>query len=151
VGVAEPHVLEGPEDAWLAEQAGAFARVLIDAPCSGSGAWRRNPDARWRLTPEALAAFVRAQGEILALAAPLVAPGGRLVYATCSLLPEENERQAARFREDHPEFAPLPVAEVWPATVGGPCPAADGELLLTPARHGTDGFFVAVFERVAAP
>jgi 16S rRNA (cytosine967-C5)-methyltransferase len=151
VTIAELHALEDAEDPWLAAQAGGFARVLIDAPCSGSGAWRRNPDARWRLTPDALAAFVRAQGEILELAAPLVAPGGRLVYATCSLLPEENERQAARFREGHPDFAPLPLAELWAAAVGGPCPAADGELLLTPARHGTDGFFVALFERQAGP
>jgi 16S rRNA (cytosine967-C5)-methyltransferase len=151
VAIAELHVLKGPEDAWLAEQAAAFERVLIDAPCSGSGAWRRNPDARWRLTREALAAFARAQSEILALAAPLVAPGGRLVYATCSLLPEENQRQAAHFRETHPGFAPLPVAGLWEATVGGPCAAADGELLLTPVRHGTDGFFLAAFERGAQP
>jgi 16S rRNA (cytosine967-C5)-methyltransferase len=151
VTIAEPHVLDGPEDPWLIEQAGSFERVLIDAPCTGSGAWRRNPDARWRLTPEALAGFVRDQGEILALAAPLVAPGGRLVYATCSLLPEENARQRARFREQHPDFAPVVLAAVWEAVVGGSCPAADGELLLTPARHGTDGFYLAVFARAAAP
>ncbi|MDH3913841.1 MAG: rRNA cytosine-C5-methylase, partial [Rhodospirillales bacterium] len=103
------------------------------------------------LTPERLETYVRVQGEILTAAARLVAPGGRLVYATCSLLPEENGRQVARFRAAHPDFAPLPLAGVWADTVGGACPAAGGELLLTPARHGTDGFYLAVLERRAGP
>jgi 16S rRNA (cytosine967-C5)-methyltransferase len=149
--VAEPRALESLEDPWLAEQAGAFDRVLVDAPCSGSGAWRRNPDARWRLTPATLESYCRLQGEILAAAARLVAPGGRLVYATCSLLPEENGGQVARFRAAHPDFAPLSPAAVWAETVGGACPASGDELLLTPARHGTDGFFLAVLERRSAP
>jgi 16S rRNA (cytosine967-C5)-methyltransferase len=151
IAVAEPRALEGAEDPWLAGQAGVFDRVLVDAPCSGSGAWRRNPDARWRLTPERLEAYQRAQGEILTSAARLVAPGGRLVYATCSLLPEENGRQVARFRAAHPDFAPLPLAGIWADTVGGACPMADSELMLTPARHGTDGFYLAVLERRAGP
>ncbi len=151
IAVAEPHALESSEDPWLAEQACAFDRVLVDAPCSGSGAWRRNPDARWRLTPERLETYVRVQGEILTAAARLVAPGGRLVYATCSLLPEENGRQVGRFRPAHPDFAPLPLAGIWEETVGGACPAADSELLLTPARYGTDGFYLAVLERRAGP
>jgi 16S rRNA (cytosine967-C5)-methyltransferase len=148
---AELRGLEGPEDPWLAENEGAFDRVLVDAPCTGSGAWRRHPDARWQLNEAALARYIQAQAESLALAAPLVAPGGRLIYATCALLPEENGRQVEQFREPRPDFAPVPVAEVWRATLGGDCPSAGSELLLTPARHGCDGFFVAVLERRAGP
>jgi 16S rRNA (cytosine967-C5)-methyltransferase len=151
VTVAEPRVLETLEDPWLAEQAGAFDRVLVDAPCSGSGAWRRNPDARWRLTAVQLESYCQSQGEILDAAAKLVGPGGRLIYATCSLLPEENGQQVARFCAGHPDFAPLPLSPIWAQAVGGACPAVDGELLLTPARHGTDGFFVALLERAGAP
>ena len=126
---------------------GTFDRVLVDAPCSGSGAWRRSPDARWRLTPERLAGYRATQARVLDRGAGLVKPGGRLVYATCSLLQEENEAQAVSFLDRHEEFRPLAVPEVWASCLAGPCPSPGPSLHLTPAGQGTDGFFVAVFER----
>ncbi len=162
VGVAELRGLKEGGDAWLAGQAGAFDRVLVDAPCSGSGTWRRQPDARWRLSVADLNRVFAVQRRILAAAATLVRRGGRLIYVTCGLLPEENQDQVARFLRSAPDFALLPVASVWAETLGaetlgaetlgaetggGSCPAAGETLLLTPARHGTDGFFVAVMQR----
>lgn len=133
---------------------GVFDRVLIDAPCSGSGAWRRHPDARWRLTPEALESYKAAQRDLLRQAAALVKPGGRLIYVTCSLLPEENRDQAEAFLAAAADFAALPVERVWRKVLFAPYPgsASGGEssLTLTPARHGTDGFFIAIFERPVA-
>ncbi len=137
---------EGSEASETGTGAG-FDRVLVDAPCSGTGAWRRNPDARWRFEPADIEAALRLQDDILAVAAPLVREGGRLIYITCSVLAEENELRADAFLASHGEFAAMPVSEIWPETVGGPCPADDPFLSLTPARHGTDGFFVAVLER----
>ncbi len=122
-------------------------RVLVDAPCSGSGAWRRQPDARWRLTEADLARYRAAQQEALTGAAGLVRPGGRLIYVTCSLMPEENEDQVQAFLQKKPDFATRPVAEVWTSVIGPDCPATSPFLALTPAGHGTDGFFVAVLER----
>jgi 16S rRNA (cytosine967-C5)-methyltransferase len=129
---------------------GTFDRVLVDAPCSGSGAWRRHPDARWRLTPEALEGYKAAQREALGRAAKLVKPGGRLVYVTCSLLPEENVEQAAAFLAAAPDFTAKPVGAVWQAVLEAPYPGGEPYLTLTPARHGTDGFFIAIFERKEA-
>jgi 16S rRNA (cytosine967-C5)-methyltransferase len=128
-----------------------FDVVFIDAPCTGTGAWRRRPDAKWRLKPANLAQRVEEQRALLELAAPLVKPGGRLVYVTCSVLPEENADQLAWFSADHPEFATVPWREAWTAAGLGEEPPAsacgEAALLLTPARHGTDGFFVAVLVR----
>ena len=138
------HVLEGEGDKWLKRQKGSFDRVLVDAPCSGSGTWRRNPDAKWRLQESSLTELAALQGKILTQAAGLVKPGGRLVYATCSLLPEENERQVETFLAAHPDFTVIPVTEVWAATIGETCPVPGPYLRLTPASHGTDGFFAAV-------
>lgn len=145
--------LRGASDAaWLADAAGSFDRVLIDAPCSGTGTWRRQPDARRRLTPEALDEYRAAQAKLLRDGAALLRPGGRLVYATCSLLPSENARQVAVFLDGHREWAPVPAAEVWDAALGDPpseLPAPfDGDYVtVTPARHGCDGFFAAVLTR----
>ena len=128
--------------------------VLVDAPCSGSGAWRRRPDAKWRLSPEALAKRHEEQRATLDDAAALVRPGGRLVYVTCSVLPSENSAQVARFLRDHADFAPTRIEDAWAAHLSAPFPgsaAPDGEteaLLLTPATHGTDGFFVAILARM---
>ncbi len=141
--------LASAHDKWVKRHAGSFDRVLVDAPCSGTGTWRRNPDAIWRLAPGDLAALTAVQAEILDSAARLVRPGGRLVYVTCSVLGEENEAQIDAFRARHGDFAVLPVGAVWAGTVGGQCPARGDMLRLTPARHGTDGFFVAVLERQA--
>jgi 16S rRNA (cytosine967-C5)-methyltransferase len=127
--------------------------VLVDAPCSGSGSWRRKPDARWRFTPESLANRQDDQRAVLDRAARLVKPGGRVVYVTCSVLPQENTGQIEAFLARHPQFRVVPFAEVWrAASVSEPPVSADGRhdtLLLTPATHGSDGFFAAVLEKAA--
>lgn len=132
--------LKSGRDPWLKRQARRFDRVLVDAPCSGVGAWRRNPDARWARGQPELADLVRLQAEILARAARLVRPGGLLVYATCSLLPEENTDQIDRFLAATPEFRRDPP-DAFPAALDGPY------LRVTPAQHGVDGFFVAWLRR----
>ena len=132
-------------DKWVKRRAGTFDRVLIDAPCTGTGTWRRNPDARQRLTERDLAELVVKQAMILAQAAPLVRKGGRLIYATCSLLREENEAQVEGFLAVHDGFAVVPLAEAWGLEAAVP---GEGPFLsLTPLSHGTDGFFAAVMER----
>jgi 16S rRNA (cytosine967-C5)-methyltransferase len=137
--------LVAPGDKWAKRRGGTFDRVLVDAPCTGTGTWRRNPDARMRLREQDLAELLPKQAMILDAAARLVRIGGRLVYATCSLLPDENERQVERFLERHPDFAQVPLADAW--TLEGPPPGPGPALSLTPRRHGTDGFFGAVLER----
>ncbi|MBI1384826.1 MAG: MFS transporter [Rhizobiales bacterium] len=142
--------VRAPGDGALDDLAGRMHRVVVDAPCTGSGVWRRRPDAKWRLTPEALAARLAEQSSILAEAARHVRPGGRLCYITCSVLGEENEGRIAAFLERHPTFTPLPLEGAWRAMAGA-APSAwprphDG-LLLTPARTATDGFFITVLER----
>lgn len=142
----ERHLTEAG-DKWAKRRAGTFDRVLVDAPCTGTGTWRRNPDARLRLTEIDLAELLPKQASILDAAQSLVRKGGRLVYATCSLLEEENEAQVTAFLQRHPDFAVVPMAQAWPLDTTPPC---GGDFLsLTPARHGTDGFFTAVLERVA--
>jgi 16S rRNA (cytosine967-C5)-methyltransferase len=149
VSNVERRVLSGERDLWVKHHAKSFDLVFVDAPCLGIGSWRRNPDGKWRARPQDLAELVVRQREILASAARLVKPGGRLVYATCSLLVEENEDQAEAFLAAHPEFALYPAARAWEETIGGRSPAGDDYLRLTPARHGTDGFFAAIFERAS--
>ncbi len=144
---ADRHLLV-PGDRWAKRRAGVFDRVLVDAPCTGTGTWRRNPDARTRTGAEDLRELLAKQSEILSMSADLVRPGGRLVYASCSLLPEEDEGQVDAFTARRPEFVPLPLAEAWAAAgLAGPPPAAGPFLVLSPARHGTDGFFCAVLQR----
>jgi 16S rRNA (cytosine967-C5)-methyltransferase len=147
VGNAERRALTSERDNWVKRHAGRFDRVLVDAPCLGTGTWRRNPGDKWRVTPEGLTGLIVRQQQILNSAARLVGPGGRLVYATCSVLHEENEAQAGAFLAATPDFSLLPVARVWAETIGGASPGGESYLRLTPARHGTDGFFVAIFER----
>ncbi|MBL8691239.1 MAG: RsmB/NOP family class I SAM-dependent RNA methyltransferase, partial [Rhodospirillaceae bacterium] len=144
----ETHLL-APGDKWAKRQSGGFDRVLVDAPCSGSGTWRRNPDARWRYGPDDIEGLVSEQKQILDRAAKLVKTGGRLIYATCALLKEENEDQVASVLETHPGFRQIPVGEIWPGTVGGSAPTSEPSLRLSPAAHGTDGFFVAVMEKAS--
>ncbi|MBS0441797.1 MAG: RsmB/NOP family class I SAM-dependent RNA methyltransferase, partial [Proteobacteria bacterium] len=130
--------------------AGKIDRVLVDAPCSGLGTLRRNPDLKWRQTPQAIAELRAKQTAILASAARLVKPGGRLVYATCSLLREENEAIAQAFGEAHKDaFRPLPVEELLAAAhvAGGAELVREGLLRLWPQRHGTDGFFAAAWQK----
>jgi 16S rRNA (cytosine967-C5)-methyltransferase len=140
----ERHLVE-PGDKWLKRRAGTFDRVLVDAPCTGTGTWRRNPDARLRLKENDLAELLPKQASILDTAQSLVRKGGRLVYATCSLLEEENEAQVISFLLRHPEFTVVPLARAWPLDL--PPPNSGDFLSLTPAQHGTDGFFTAVLER----
>jgi 16S rRNA (cytosine967-C5)-methyltransferase len=135
-------------DKWIKRRAQKFDRVLVDAPCTGTGTWRRNPDGRLRLTQSDLDELVPKQASILDDAARLVAPRGRLIYATCSLLAAENDGQIVAFCARHPEFAILNLSQIW--SLAAPVPCADPYLVLTPRRHGTDGFFAAVLERRAA-
>jgi 16S rRNA (cytosine967-C5)-methyltransferase len=134
-------------DKWAKRQEKKFDRVLVDAPCTGCGTWRRNPDAGARLTETDLQQLVVKQAAILDAAARLTKPGGRLIYATCSLLPAENEAQVQAFVERHPDYAVLPLEEAWPLPSAPPCPGPF--MSLTPLRHDTDGFFGAVLVRAA--
>ena len=143
----ERRALSGERDKWVKHHKAGFDRVFADVPCLGTGTWRRNPDAKWRMRPEDLAELVERQQLILRSAARLARPGGRLIYATCSLLREEDEAQAEAFLAAEPDFSLLPVARVWRETIGGASPGGEDYLRLTPAQHGTDGFFVAIFER----
>jgi len=129
--------------------AGKIDRVLIDAPCSGLGTLRRNPDLKWRQSPKAVAELAAKQAAILDSAARLLKPGGRLVYATCSPLRDENEAVATAFGAAHADFAPLPALEALSAAhVEGAEQLVDGgHLRLWPHVHGTDGFFAAVWQR----
>lgn len=123
-------------------------RVLLDVPCSGSGTWRRNPDAKWRLTHERLRELNQTQAEILRGGAQLVHEGGRVIYATCSILNRENGKQVDAFLRDNPQFKVVPIAKVWEeAGLPAPCPVETPYLQLLPHLHQTDGFFVAVLEK----
>ena len=150
-GLTNIQPIELPGGEWpeaLTRLAGTADRVLVDAPCSGIGALRRNPEARWRLTEEDVARLVGVQAGILDRAAELVAPGGRLVYATCTVLEAENEGAVSRFREAHPDFQPMRAVEIWGGELGRPVTDPTGTVLrLLPHRHGTDGFFAAVLRR----
>src|SRR5260221_1911342 len=151
ISIVQRRHLTGERDKWVKRHAGSFDRVFIDAPCTGTGTWRRNPDAKWRLAENDIAELTVLQNSIIESAARLVAPGGRLIYATCSFLREENEAQIERFLAAAPQFSQLPDSGVLRTTIGGKPPSAGDVLRLTPARHGTDGFFVAICERKAAP
>jgi 16S rRNA (cytosine967-C5)-methyltransferase len=129
-----------------ADLAGAD-RVLVDAPCSGLGTLRRKPDARWRLAATDPARFAALQREIAARAARLVKKGGRFAYATCSVATEENEEVALALAAEVPGLAPLPLAAALGEALAGALGAEGHELRLWPHRHGTDGFYLALFER----
>jgi 16S rRNA (cytosine967-C5)-methyltransferase len=130
-----PDALEGLE--------GRMDLVFVDAPCTGSGTWRRHPDAKWRITPAQLERRIAEQDEVLGAASTYVKPGGRLIYVTCSLLAEENEDRVAAFLAAHPMFAIAPIelagTEPWRTSAG--------HLRLTPRNADTDGFFVAALQR----
>jgi 16S rRNA (cytosine967-C5)-methyltransferase len=145
-GITNVHTLVlGGDGARARRLAGKLDRVLVDAPCSGFGTLRRNPDLKWRHGPQALAELSGKQRHILAAAARLLKPGGRLVYATCSILHEENEAVVEDFLRAHGEFAPLSCAELLAAQRIG---LDTGERLrLFPHLHATDGFFAAAFAK----
>ena len=129
----------------------SFDCVVVDAPCSGTGTWRRKPETKWKLSRATLDVRLTEQRNVLAMGAKLVKAGGRLVYYTCSLLLEENIDQVTAFLKQNPEFKILPFAQLWARSIGGKVPkSADGRtdtLLLTPHQHGVDGFFVAVMQK----
>lgn len=140
-------VVTARNDSWVRANRETADRVLADVPCTGTGAWRRNLDAKWRFQPDDLDHLIETQRHIVEQAAALVAVGGRLIYATCSILTEENEDQLDWMAESLPEFRVLPVDEVWRETIGGAPPAGGRALRLSPASTDTDGFFCAVLER----
>ncbi len=121
--------------------------VFVDAPCSGSGTWRRNPEAKWTLTPEKLESYQAAQAQLLDRAVALCGAHGRIVYATCSLLPSEGPGQIAKFLQRHPKWIVKPALDIWHSALRGESPKGLSRFaLLTPAQDETDGFFVAVLE-----
>lgn len=149
-----PAAIAHERDDRVKRLAGKIDRVLVDAPCTGMGTLRRNPDLKWRQTLQAVDEMTVKQAAILQSAARLVKSGGRLVYATCSVLPQENEAIAQAFSAGNPDFTPLPVGEVLAGlkVANAPSLCSGGEdnqayLRLWPHRHQTDGFFAAVWQR----
>jgi 16S rRNA (cytosine967-C5)-methyltransferase len=144
-----PSAIAHERDERVKRLSGKIDRVLVDAPCSGLGTLRRNPDLKWRQSPKAVQELTEKQTAILASAARLVKPGGRLVYATCSVLPEENEAIAQAFSASHPNFVPLSVAETLTdlkvLNAASLCTTDGMYLRLWPHLHATDGFFAAVW------
>lgn len=140
-----PQHIDSEKDIKLKRLAGKIDRVLVDAPCSGLGTLRRNPDLKWRQSPESINELQKKQIVILTAAAKLLKPGGRLVYATCSLLPEENQQIIERFLADHSQFSILNCGELL-AQQKINLPDTGEFLQLSPLYHNTDGFFAAVLE-----
>lgn len=155
-GVRNAQVREAGDPRALVDLEGRMDLVLVDAPCSGSGTWRRRPDTKWRVSEKALVDRGTEQAATLALAAPLVKPGGRLVYVTCSVLPEENDGQVAAFITGASELALVrpadfvnaaPVSDDAKARLSDPAIETAHGLQMTPRRTGTDGFYVACFTK----
>ena len=149
-----PAVIAHERDDRVKRLTGKIDRVLVDAPCTGMGTLRRNPDLKWRQNLQAVEEMAVKQTAILQSAARLLKPGGRLVYATCSVLPQENEEIAMAFTEANPELAPLDVGEVLTNLkvegAAGLCSGGENGqrfLRLWPHRHQTDGFFAAVWQK----
>lgn len=134
-------------DKWAKRREGRFDTVLVDAPCSGTGTWRRNPDARLRLSENDINELLPKQAKIMDVAARLVRPGGRLVYATCSLLSVENNQQVTQFLERHPDFSPLEAEHR--STLLPEALRKVSCFALTPKSNGTDGFFIGVLQKKA--
>ncbi len=156
IDTAEIKVLSSERDVWVKRHKGQFDCVVIDAPCSGSGTWGRNPDAKWRFTPQNLQSLVDVQRRILESAQRLVKPGGRLFYATCSLLSEENEQQLDWFVQTIPGFSPLSLREISKRNLNQELTSetCDFEesveiswMRLSPLKTKTDGFFISGFQR----
>ncbi len=141
-----PQLIAHESDQRIKRLAGKIDRVLVDAPCSGMGTLRRNPDLKFRQSPQSVDELAQKQASILAAASKLLKPGGRLVYATCSLLPQENRNIVDAFLGAHPDFTLRPANEILAQQL---IPLDTGECLqLSPQQHGTDGFFAAVMERI---
>lgn len=153
-GATNLQVHELPDGAWpepVRTFAGHADRILVDAPCSGTGSWRRRPEARWSFDETSLATLAATQQQLLLAAADALRPGARLVYATCSLLAAENEQQIAALRAARPALEPVRLAEILGGAAAAPITDATGTCLsLRPDRHGCDGFFAAVLRRPRA-
>lgn len=141
-----PACLSGENDTRVKRLQGKVDRVLVDAPCSGLGTLRRNPDLKWRQSPQSVDELTVKQAAILAAAAKLLRPGGRLVYATCSILAEENEAIVAAFLAGHADFHRVSAKDLLAAQ--GIAIECGEDMRLAPQTHGTDGFYAAVLERV---
>jgi len=141
-----PACLSGENDTRVKRLQGKADRVLVDAPCSGLGTLRRNPDLKWRQSPRSVDELTAKQAAILAAAAKLLRPGGRLVYATCSILGEENEAIVDAFLAAHADFQRIPAQDILAAQ--GIAIDCGADMRLSPQKHGTDGFYAAVLERV---
>lgn len=155
-GVRDVQVHDGKEDEALSGLEGKMDVVFVDAPCTGSGTWRRRPDSKWRLKPEALAQRIKEQTLVLENSSKYVKPGGRLIYVTCSILPEENEDRVAEFLDAYRTFEDVPALDAILSTglltdegevQIGACAGKFGAVQLTPARTETDGFYVCVMEK----
>ncbi len=145
--------VRAPEPNALADLAGRMDRVVVDAPCTGTGTWRRRPDIKWKLTPELLAQRLADQSAVLNQAVGFLKPGGQLVYITCSILPQENDDQVRALLATSANLAAIPAAEAWQAAFGSTIPTGlateMGGVVLTPRRTGTDGFYCIVLRRTA--
>ena len=142
-------IAEYAPDEGLDHLRGSADIVMVDAPCSGSGTWRRSPDQKWRFSDARLQELGEIQRSLLELGAGLLKAGGRLVYVTCSLLPIENRSMVNSFLDSHPELRKWnPKGKWWDSRLRKPLPLEDGGIQLTPWRHKTDGFFISVLERV---
>ncbi len=145
--------VRAPEPGALDDLAGKMDRVVVDAPCTGTGTWRRRPDTKWKLTPELLAQRLVDQSAVLNQAVGFLKPGGHLVYITCSILPQENDDQVRALLATQANLAVVPATEAWQAAFGTSIPTGLatelGGVVLTPHRTGTDGFYCMVLRRTA--
>ena len=143
--------VRAPHDNALDDLLGKMDRVVIDAPCTGTGTWRRRPDTKWKLSPELLATRMGEQAALLRQGIAFLKPGGTLVYITCSILPEENDDQIGALRAEHPELVSMAPADLWSAAFGAALPegvaTAAGGIALTPRLTGTDGFYCHILRR----
>ncbi len=153
-GARNVQTLPPGDDSALTPLEGHMDLVLIDAPCSGTGVWRRRPDAKWRLRDAQVAERIEIQQGLLQRAARLLKPKGTLAYVTCSVLPAENDKQIKAFLERNPSFSPIDAEQRAEELLCHPVTCASGGnklgLLLTPARHGTDGFYIALLSKTGA-
>ena len=156
VNNTERRVLTSERDKWIKRRSarfdGGFDKVVVDAPCSGTGTWRRNPDQKWRTTQTDVIELVELQANILQSASRLVAQGGLVYYITCSILAEENEQQVDNFLGNNENFKLVDIKTIWNKALSMmACPTAEKTLRLSPYTNDTDGFFIAVFERDVEP
>ena len=141
------HTIDSKTDDWVHYNSMRNDRILVDAPCTGTGTWRRKPISRIQISPEDLKTKISTQKQILQLASKLIKLGGRIIYSTCSILKEENEDQLNWFVENHNDFQVIPIETVWGETIGGEAPTSLN-LRLSPASNQTDGYFCAILEKV---